>query len=175
MNHVQLLLSRLRNVKGNGPYRSDCPCQHDKLKGSLSIKVTDEGHILLRCHAGHGARDVLSALGLGVEDLYPERLKDRSPAAQAEAKAHWDRKEVLDTLAALAPELVVIHAAACDLARGVIVPPNDIARLKRAREMVDAVHLVVCRKITEASFKRLESTQPRKTYRNRNRGTRRYA
>jgi hypothetical protein len=175
MNHVQLLLCRLHSVKGNGPYRADCPCNHDKLKGSLSIKVTDDGHILLHCHAGHGAHDVLSALGLGIEDLYPERLKDRSPAAQAEANAHWDRKEVLDALAALTPELVVIHAAACDLEAGTALPVNDIERLKRAREMVAAVHLVACRKITEASFKRLEATQPRKTYRNRNSGSRRYA
>src|SRR5690606_39091140 len=52
-----------------------CPA-HDDQKPSLSIRLTNEGKVLLKCHAGCTANDVMSALRLSLRDLSP-----RSPSS----------------------------------------------------------------------------------------------
>ncbi len=66
------LISQLRNVKqiGSG-YIACCPAHEDE-KASLSIGQGDDGRILLHCHAGCTAGEIVSALGIGMKDLYPE-------------------------------------------------------------------------------------------------------
>jgi hypothetical protein len=71
---AEMLLSRLENVRQSGRgWRADCPCGHDS-RGSLSITEGDDGRVLLHCFSGCAAEDVLSAVGLSLSDLYPERI-----------------------------------------------------------------------------------------------------
>lgn len=68
---IDLLLSRLEKVKGgNGKYMACCPA-HDDKSPSLSVKQADD-RVLIHCFAGCGANDVLDAIGLNYEALYPE-------------------------------------------------------------------------------------------------------
>lgn len=70
-------LSLLENVKG-GPsqYTARCPA-HDDRHSSLSIGASQNGRILLNCHAGCNLQSIVSTLGLRTSDLFPTESADR--------------------------------------------------------------------------------------------------
>ena len=80
---IETLLSRLRKVKQKGPgqYVACCPA-HDDSDPSLSIGQGDDGRILLKCWAGCGALDVISALGMEWDDLFPDKRKNYQSLAR---------------------------------------------------------------------------------------------
>ena len=47
-----------------------CPC-HEDSKPSLSIRESDDGTVLLKCHAGCDTKDIMSKLNLTMRDLFP--------------------------------------------------------------------------------------------------------
>ena len=59
---------------GRGQWISLCPAHTDK-SPSLSIGETDDGRTLIHCHGGCSALDVLTAIGLSWDVLYPEDEK----------------------------------------------------------------------------------------------------
>jgi len=68
------LLSRLEGVRQTGPGRwiARCPAHADK-RASLSIRELEDGRILVHDFAQCSVHEVLSAVGLKMEDLFPER------------------------------------------------------------------------------------------------------
>ena len=78
--HIDNLLSRLEKVKqaNSDQYVACCPAHKDK-SPSLSIKVLPDGKILLHCFAECSIDEVLSSIGLALEDLFPERLEVSKP------------------------------------------------------------------------------------------------
>ena len=70
---ASLLLSRLEYVKGRdgGPWMARCPAHRDR-HPSLRVTQLDDGRVLIFCHAGCGAADVMGAVGLTLRDLFPE-------------------------------------------------------------------------------------------------------
>jgi hypothetical protein len=52
-----------------------CPAHEDRTP-SLSIRELPDGRVLIHCHAGCGAADVLTAVGLAFSDLYPPSMVD---------------------------------------------------------------------------------------------------
>jgi hypothetical protein len=85
------ILSRLEKVKrvGDGVWQACCP-SHDDRSPSLRIRETDDGKILVKCFAGCGASEIVGAVGLTLESLFPEKLGDhvnreRSPFSHREA------------------------------------------------------------------------------------------
>lgn len=74
------LVSRLEGVRANGQGKwiARCPSHADK-SPSLSIAETDDGRVLVYCHAGCGALGVLGAVGLRWSDVMPERLGEFKP------------------------------------------------------------------------------------------------
>ena len=71
---ASLLLSRLEHVKGRdgGPWMARCPAHRDR-HPSLRVTQLDDGRVLIFCHAGCGAADVMGAVGLTLRgDLFPE-------------------------------------------------------------------------------------------------------
>lgn len=66
------ILERLKGVVATSPtqFNARCPAHHDQ-HPSLSVGVGDGGRVLLRCHAGCETADVVEALGLEIEDLFP--------------------------------------------------------------------------------------------------------
>tara|TARA_R110000772_G_scaffold31235_6_gene77256 strand:- start:2787 stop:3302 length:516 start_codon:yes stop_codon:yes gene_type:complete len=59
---------------GRGQWISLCPSHTDK-SPSLSIGETEDGRTLIHCHGGCSALDVLTAIGLSWDSLYPEEDK----------------------------------------------------------------------------------------------------
>jgi len=76
MNALQLV-ERLEGVRSTGPHRwiAKCPA-HDDRSPSLAVKEADDGTVLVKCFGGCGATEVVSALGLSLKDLFPERPPD---------------------------------------------------------------------------------------------------
>lgn len=82
---VDTLLSRLQGVKKTGAERWIARCSaHEDKHASLSIALSQNNRdvVLLRCHALCSTEDVLAAVGLTFEDLYPERAIDNRIAPQ---------------------------------------------------------------------------------------------
>ncbi|EQD40125.1 virulence-associated protein E, partial [mine drainage metagenome] len=72
---VDELLERLQDVRKTGRERwiAKCP-SHDDKRPSLSVTEKD-GKILLHCFAGCGAHEIVTAVGLELSDLFPEKLE----------------------------------------------------------------------------------------------------
>ena len=71
---ADIFLSRLDRVRSTGHDRwiARCPA-HDDGRASLSVRELDDGRVLAHCFAGCGAADVLAAVGLDFDVLYPKR------------------------------------------------------------------------------------------------------
>lgn len=64
------VLGKLEGVKrSDGGWVARCPAHGDKHQ-SLGIDV-EEGRVLLRCHAGCEVASIVTAMGLGMADLFP--------------------------------------------------------------------------------------------------------
>jgi hypothetical protein len=81
---AEALVSQLKGVVGKAPrWRALCPA-HVSTHGtrSLSILETADGRLLFHCHAGCDVEQVCSAIGIKLEDLFPDALRsdqDRPP------------------------------------------------------------------------------------------------
>lgn len=66
------LISRLEFCRPTGRNRwtARCPAHEDR-DPSLSVTEADDGRILIKCFAGCGALDILSAVGLEWSALFP--------------------------------------------------------------------------------------------------------
>lgn len=71
------LISRLDGVKHTGIGRWIARCSaHDDKKPSLAIRELDDGRVLVHCFASCSVEDILAAVGLTFDALYPERAID---------------------------------------------------------------------------------------------------
>lgn len=70
---INAVLDRLDKVKkqGNG-YMACCPAHEDR-NPSLSINQSDDGTVMLKCHAGCEFNAIVSALGMEPSDLFPAK------------------------------------------------------------------------------------------------------
>jgi hypothetical protein len=95
------LLSRLSRVRrgGDGRWMASCPCgvhaNGDRSRG-LSIRLGDDGRILLNCFGGCSFAEIVAALGLDARQLFPANDRPWTPARPAmdpdrEAKALLER------------------------------------------------------------------------------------
>ena len=70
--NIEDILSRLNGVrKSGGGYIARCPAHEDK-RPSLSINTSEDGRLLLKCHAGCSIEAIVGALGLSMKDLFSE-------------------------------------------------------------------------------------------------------
>lgn len=134
---VDALLSRLDKVKrvGDGRWIARCPA-HDDETPSLSIRELDDGRLLL-VHDFGGCRteDVLAAIGLKLEDLFPEKPlgADRKPRE----RKPWSDRQLLEIIDR---ETIVVFIAACDVTlEGQSLSDVDMSRLRKARQRITAV------------------------------------
>ena len=71
-------LARFQGVqKSGGGWVARCPAHEDK-NASLSIGKGDDGRWLVHCHAGCSAEAVVTALGLKLRDLMPDKPEHRT-------------------------------------------------------------------------------------------------
>lgn len=73
MISVDQLIARLEKPRQSSEQQwiACCP-SHVDTTPSLSIRVADDGRILLHCFAGCPVREVVEALGLELSDLFPD-------------------------------------------------------------------------------------------------------
>lgn len=79
------VLNRLDKVKpaGANKWKACCPA-HDDKHPSLAISETSEGVVLLKCWAGCTTKEIVSAIGLELRDLFPgEKQPRRGPSKAA--------------------------------------------------------------------------------------------
>ena len=113
------LIERLEHCKpsGNGKWLARCPAHADK-SPSLSIKETSDRRVLVHCFAGCGALDVITALGLEWDDLFPEELTENY------RKARRQHQYTADEL--------VVEIAKSDMAKGNKLNSEDRQRYQNA-------------------------------------------
>lgn len=69
-------LARLSGVrKSSGQYQARCPAHNDR-NASLSV-CERSGKLLIHCHAGCTAQEVVGAMGLSMRDLYTKPIERR--------------------------------------------------------------------------------------------------
>lgn len=70
---LEELLDALEGVRAQGgQYVARCP-SHDDERASLAVRQADDGSLLVYCHAGCAAADVMAAIGRSLADLSPAR------------------------------------------------------------------------------------------------------
>ena len=126
------LLSRLENVKrtGAGRWIARCPA-HDDRRASLSIREIEDGRILLHDFAGCPVEDVLSAVGLDMAALFPEREIQHGKLERRPFPA-------ADVLRCVSFEALVVAIAAQNIANGKTLSDPDMARLRLAAGRLQA-------------------------------------
>jgi len=93
MTPVELVLSKLPDVKRNGNgWMARCPA-HDDGRASLSVAVGDDGRALVHCHAGCTTEAVVAALGLTLADLMADSNRKPCPIPKGAMKAKARRKK----------------------------------------------------------------------------------
>jgi hypothetical protein len=129
---VDALLERLQGVRrtGEGRYLARCPAHQDK-SPSLSVRELDSGVVLLHCFASCSVEEVLRAVGLDFDALFPPRPTEQGPRLHAPFPA-------ADVLRALADELMVVAVIVGDVEHGRVVSVEDFTRLRLARERIEA-------------------------------------
>ena len=135
MSIANRLLSRLEGVRENGPgrWKARCPAHEDKTP-SLSIQDTGD-KVLVWCFAACDTANVLAAVGLDWQDLYPPRPIE-TQHRRATQKPFTDR----DLLVLLSQESMVAVLACSDTALcGKPLSPQDMERLDLARKRIERV------------------------------------
>jgi hypothetical protein len=135
MSAVDVLLSRCHGVKQTGPntWIACCTVHRSKSKTSrpLSIRVLEDGRILVKCWGGCPVEEVLGAIGLSFSDLYP----DRAPSDHRRGR---ERRPFPagDILQAVAHESLIVAICAADIGAG-----KSLSNADRERVMVAAARL----------------------------------
>jgi len=81
--HVLRILDRLKGVERTGDqWRARCPA-HDDQNPSLSIKLGDDGKVLVRCHAGCEFPAIAKAMGLAPRDFFAPNANSNGHAPQS--------------------------------------------------------------------------------------------
>lgn len=140
---VDAFLTRLDHVRQRGRgWRADCPCGHAS-RGALSVAEGDDGRVLIRCFAGCEVADVLAALGMGLADLFPERVRDLSPLGRAQRREAARAANVAAAVSVLDRETLVVLAAVGALRRGDALTDADRDRIALAAQRIHDVREVL--------------------------------
>lgn len=126
MSGLDTLLSRLEKVRSTipGQYTALCPA-HDDRSPSLSVTEKD-GKVLLYCHAECSVFDILDAVGMEPQELFPPRV---------EYEHHRPRRQKMplaDAWHCVQFEIGVVLLAAEDVAKGKALSADDMQRLREA-------------------------------------------
>ena len=132
MNAANILLQHLERVKrtGTGRWMACCPA-HDDRSASLSVRELDDGRVLVHCFAECSVEEVLGAVGLKFDALYPEKRIEHSKPERRPFPA-------VDILRAIAFESTLVLIAAADLLAGNPFNEYDRARLALAASRIQA-------------------------------------
>lgn len=125
-NNTDKFLSRLSGVseKLPGRWTARCPAHEDR-SPSLSVAEID-GKVLVRCFAGCSFSDIVAAVGMEPQEMFPPRAEHGRPIP---ASQRWIPRQVLESTAR---EALIVVLAADQISRGEPLNPADHARLTQA-------------------------------------------
>ena len=128
---ADVLLSRLDRVRrvGDGRWIARCPAHADHTP-SLSVRQLHDGRMLLHCFAQCATQDVLAAIGLEFDALFPEKPVEHAMREHCPFNAH-------DVLAAIAAESRIVVVASANIRIGVPLSDADHERLFAAAERIE--------------------------------------
>jgi len=130
---IDQILERLHKVHKNGSgYMACCPAHEDK---NPSLRVTErDDKILIKCFSGCETRDIVSAIGLELKDLFADSGLDTE---QRQQYAATKRREALDV--ALGHESMILQLAKAEIEKGHTLSDSDIARVNQARRRIRVI------------------------------------
>ena len=129
--NIDTLLDKLEKVRKRGSDSWTACCPHHKDRSpSLTIRLLPDDRILLHCFAGCPPNNVLGAIGLTFDDLFPERLPEQryKPLRRPFPAA--------DVLAMLAHEVTIAQLYASDQATGKPISQTDKQRMAQAAQRI---------------------------------------
>jgi hypothetical protein len=134
VSQVEAFISRLDKVKGrNGSWTACCPAHKDK-SPSLSIREGQDGRVLVHCFAGCSVHEVVGAVGMSVNDLFPpdEKRKEYGHAKPSVKASFYSS----DLMRIIGFESLVVQIAAIDMANGKKLSDTDRERLAVASQRI---------------------------------------
>lgn len=125
-------IDRLDKPRKTGPDSWICRCPaHEDKSPSMTVRQLDDGRTLLHCFAGCSVENILGALGLTFDALFPPKpLGDRVAPLRKPFPA-------ADALEAVAQEALIAQIAASRQARGETLTREDRARLRIAAGRIE--------------------------------------
>ena len=130
---AESILSRLHGVRKRtaDQWSALCPA-HDDKGPSLSIRELDDGRTLLHCFAGCEVADVVNAVGLELDALFPPGPPDYQIKPERKPRLVTSQQ----ALEICAVESLTVYMIAADIARG---QSPDLKRLALATARIQAV------------------------------------
>lgn len=103
------LLAQLRKVRRTGPGQwTACCSAHEDKSPSLGIRELEDGRVLVHCFGGCSVEDVLGAVGMTFDDLFP-------PKPIGDHKAISRPFPATDVLKLIARDALIVSATAVTL------------------------------------------------------------
>jgi len=130
---VHDLLNALTKVKSTGRSKfgatwvACCPSHEDK-RPSLTITEKDDGRVLIHCFGGCGAADILAAVGLDFDALFPPNLQDHRGKP---VRKPWNPYDLLKLNAF---EASIVALTALRMGNGYTLTDDDKKRLLTAHQ-----------------------------------------
>ena len=82
-DHALSAILALPGIKSSGKNAWNAPCPAHKDKNpSFSIRITPDGVVLMHCFAGCCIEDIAAAMGLKLEDLFPQEQVHHGKASR---------------------------------------------------------------------------------------------
>lgn len=132
MHEILSHFSRVRATSKTNAYNCLCPA-HDDKNASLSIKINEDGRVLIHCFAGCDIESILGAVGLTLDDIIPQRIDLLKPQGKA-----FNPFAILKTMK---DEALFVYMCANEIEQGRTLQSSDkekllhtIGKLKEAYE-----------------------------------------
>ena len=113
-----------------GRWRARCPAHGGKNRNVLSIGETTDGVVLVKCHHGCTAAEVVAALGLELADLFPRGQWQQTGQHHA-CPRRLPRVDWPALVGACERDLILVKIVLEDISRG--LPINDVDALACGR------------------------------------------
>lgn len=129
------LLEKLHKPRatGRGTWIACCPAHEDK-SPSMTIRELDDGRVLVHCFAGCAVVEILGAVGLEFDALFPPKPIDHAKPLRRPFPA-------ADVLEALAHESLVVLLAIAHAKAGKPIDRDRLvtaaSRIQRGRELAN--------------------------------------
>ena len=130
------VLSHLTRVKRTAPgkWSACCPAHEDR-SPSLAVRELDDGRVLVHCFGGCSVESVLGAIGLGMTDLFPERVAAPG-AGTAPQRLRLPASQAIEILER---ETMIVAVVGGDMVRKKDITETDHRRLIQAVSRVQFV------------------------------------